>query len=123
MEYNSVVDVVSKVIDAAGIAVIVIGTITVSISFARRFLGRGLKVKDPYRMYRKGVGRSILLGLELLIAGDIIRPVAVDATWTNVGILGLLVIIRTVISVEMEMGILGCWPWQRSRKATATQDT
>ena len=123
MEYKCVIEVIGKIIDSAGVAVIVIGILAVSVSFAKRLLGWGPKVTDPYRLFRKGVGRSILLGLELLIAGDIIRTVAVNTTWTNVGILGLLVVIRTIISVELEMGILGRWPWKRTSETTAAPES
>jgi uncharacterized membrane protein len=58
-------------------------------------------------------GRSILLALELLVAADIIRTVAVDPSLRNVGVLGLIVLIRTFLSFSLEVEIDGTWPWRR----------
>ncbi len=66
--------------------------------------------------FRKTLGRSILTGLELLVAADIIRTVAVEPTLESVLVLGLIVIIRTFLSFSLEVEIDGRWPWQ-SRKA------
>ncbi|GGT40993.1 hypothetical protein GCM10010254_70960 [Streptomyces chromofuscus] len=66
-----------------------------------------------YRGYRRRVGRSILLGLEFLVAGDIIRTVAVAPTYESVGVLAVIVGIRTFLSVSLELEITGRWPWQK----------
>ncbi|MFF3916981.1 DUF1622 domain-containing protein [Streptomyces sp. NPDC001852] len=68
---------------------------------------------DVYRGYRRRVGRSILLGLEFLVAGDIIRTVAVAPTYASVGVLAVIVGIRTFLSFSLELEITGQWPWQR----------
>ena len=68
-----------------------------------------------FRGLRLYLGRSIVLGLELLIAADIIRSVAIEPTFTSVGVLGLIVLIRTFLSWSLEVEINGEWPWQRSR--------
>jgi uncharacterized membrane protein len=65
-----------------------------------------------YEKVRSTFGRSVLLGLELLVAGDIIRTVAVDPTLDNLLVLGLLVVIRTFLSWSLEVEIDGHWPWQ-----------
>jgi uncharacterized membrane protein len=65
-----------------------------------------------YRQYRQQLGRSILLGLELLVAADIIRTVAVTPTLTSVAVLGGIVLIRTFLSFSLELEITGRWPWQ-----------
>ena len=67
-----------------------------------------------YHRYRKRLGRSILLGLELLVAADIIRTVAVAPTFESVGVLGLIVLIRTFLSFSLELEITGRWPWQKA---------
>jgi uncharacterized membrane protein len=64
-------------------------------------------------MGRQSLGRVILLGLELLVAADIIRTVATSPTFTSVGVLGLIVVIRTFLSYSLEVEINGRWPWQR----------
>jgi uncharacterized membrane protein len=66
-----------------------------------------------YRQFRRSLGRSILLGLEFLVAGDIISTVAVDPTYRSVGVLAIVVAIRTFLSLELELEIEGHWPWQR----------
>ena len=66
-----------------------------------------------YRLYRQLLGRSILLGLELLVAADIIRTVAVTPTFETVGVLAIIVLIRTFLSFSLELEITGRWPWQK----------
>jgi uncharacterized membrane protein len=107
--FEEVVVVVGELIEAAGVAVIVLGIVVATVRFAlqRRREGAG------YRGYRRGVGRAILLGLEFLVAGDIIRTVAVTPTFTSVGVLGAIVLIRTFLSFSLEVELNGQWPWQR----------
>ena len=66
-----------------------------------------------YRAYRQGIGRAILLGLELLVAADIIRTVAVDPSFRSVGVLAVIVAVRTFLSFTLEVELEGRWPWQR----------
>jgi uncharacterized membrane protein len=75
---------------------------------------------DNYRLVRRQVGRSILLGLELLVAADIVRTVAVTPTPTptNIAVLGGIVLIRTFLSFSLELEITGRWPWQQARTTT-----
>ena len=73
---------------------------------------------EVYAKYRRLLGRSILLGLEFLVAGDIIRTVAVDPTFASVGVLGIIVIIRTFLSFSLELEITGRWPWQKGCRST-----
>ena len=71
-----------------------------------------------YRLYRQLLGRSILLGLELLVAADIIRTVAVAPTIRNVVVLALIVLIRTFLSFSLELEISGRWLWQKKPATT-----
>ena len=109
MSFNEAVEVVGKVIDAAGVTAIVLG----SLATAVRAVGR-LRSHEPnnYRRFRQQLGRSILLGLELLVAADIIRTVAVTPTLTSVAVLAGIVVIRTSLSFSLELEITGRWPWQ-----------
>ncbi|MFL6241869.1 MAG: DUF1622 domain-containing protein [Acidimicrobiia bacterium] len=66
---------------------------------------------------RKNLGRVILLGLEVLIIADIIRTIVVDSTVENVAVLGIIVLIRVVLSFSLEVEIDGMWPWNRWRVA------
>ena len=103
-DFKSAVDLVSKVIDGAGVIVVVIGLVLATAAFAR----------DPsYRVYRQQVGRAILLGLEFLVAADIIRTIAVDPTFTSVGVLAIVVLVRTFLSFSLDIEMDGVVPWRR----------
>jgi uncharacterized membrane protein len=71
---------------------------------------------DSYKNYRYVIGRALLLGLEILVAADVIRTVALEPSIQNVIILGLLVVIRTFLSWSLTLEIEGRWPWQTSPK-------
>jgi len=109
--YRETMELVGSVVDAAGVFVIVVGSIVATIRFLAR---RGPDFGSSYRAYRQGLGRAILLGLEILIAGDIIRTVVVAPTLENVLILGLIVVIRTFLSMALQLEVDGRWPWQHA---------
>jgi uncharacterized membrane protein len=109
MEFSEVIEFVGKVIDGAGVGAIVVGAIVASV-FALARLVR--KQRPVYRPYRSQLGRSILLGLELLVAADIIRTVAITPTLESVAVLAAIVLIRTFLSFSLELEISGRWPWQ-----------
>ncbi len=112
MEFQELIEVVGKGVDAAGVAAIVIGAVISTVAAGwRKYRGHA----GVYKSYRRELGRSILLGLELLVAADIIRTVAVTPTFESVGGLALIVIIRTFLSFSLELEITGRWPWQKER--------
>ncbi|MDQ0867436.1 DUF1622 domain-containing protein [Arthrobacter globiformis] len=122
MDFKQIIETAGQYMDFAGVAIMVIGAV-VSIPLAVR--GRsfpqgreGPERQSVYRQYRQLLGRSILLGLELLVAADIIRTVAVTPTFTSVGVLAVIVLIRTFLSFSLELEITGRWPWQKEEKAT-----
>lgn len=117
MTFSNWVESVGKVVDGAGVALMIGGAVVATIEAAWRAATR-----DPnaYVLYRRRLGRSILLGLELLVAADIIRTVAVTPTIRSVVVLGAIVLIRTFLSFSLELEITGRWPWQ---KANATAPT
>jgi uncharacterized membrane protein len=104
-------ETVGKAVDAAGVVAIVVGA-AVSTGLAAADWLRGQR-HTVYETYRRRLGRSILLGLELLVAADIIRTVAVDPTYQSVGVLAIIVLIRTFLSFSLELEITGRWPWQK----------
>lgn len=120
LEFTETVELVGKALDGAGMAVIAGGLLVVTVVQSRR-LGRD-DAREHYRRYRQGVGRSILLGLEILVAADIIRTVAVDPTFTSAGVLAIIVAIRTFLSFSLEVELEGRWPWQQ-RKAKPAGDS
>lgn len=100
-----------KAIEILGIAVIVLGLGIFTGLFLQR-LKRG-EFPEIYSWYRANLGRSILLGLEFLVAADIIGTVTVDRTPGNLAVLGLIVLIRTFLSFTLEVEVNGRWPWQQ----------
>jgi uncharacterized membrane protein len=99
-------------IEVLGAVVIVAGVLRVAITRGTvRFL---LKLDEPgaYGSYKQQMGRSLLLGLEFLVAGDVVRTVALEPTLLNVSVLGLLVLVRTFLSWSLAVEIEGHWPWQ-----------
>lgn len=111
MPTREIIQHVGTLLDLAGVLVIAVGVTIATVVFALRWW-RTRQVVDHYRGYRQGVGRAILLGLELLVAGDIIRTVAVSPTFTSVGVLALIVLVRTFLSVSLQVELDGRWPWQ-----------
>jgi uncharacterized membrane protein len=79
----------------------------------------GQGADEAYRVVRTVFGRSILLGLEFLVAADIIRTVAVEPSLENVAVLGVIVLIRTFLSFSLEVEIDGMWPWRRAAASQA----
>jgi uncharacterized membrane protein len=119
MDFRAAIETAGQYLDAAGVAAMIIGAI-VSIPLA--IGGRGGPGRTPttsvYRSYRQLLGRSILLGLELLVAADIIRTVAVTPTLQSVAVLAIIVAIRTFLSFSLELEISGRWPWQKEKPTT-----
>ena len=115
MTFQEIMETVGEAVDAAGVIAIVVGAVIATIIAAGALLRRRAE-DDVYHRYRKRLGRSILLGLELLVAADIIRTVAVSPTFESVGVLGLIVLIRTFLSFSLELEITGRWPWQKERE-------
>lgn len=114
MELDTTIRWVGTLIDVSGVAVIALGVLWAT----GRILWSAFARTSPanaYRHYRQDVGRSILLGLELLVAGDIIRTVAVRPTFTNVGVLVIIVLVRTFLSWTLEVELSGRFPWQREK--------
>jgi uncharacterized membrane protein len=105
---------ISLVIEATGVAVIVLGAVAAIALFLLR-LARGGAWSETYHTFRTSLARAILLGLEFLVAADIIGTVAVEATLDNLFVLGLIVLIRTFLSFSLEVEINGRWPWQAAR--------
>lgn len=117
MGLNEFIETVGRTMDAVGVAVIAGGAL-ISMAVAATRLGRRVEV---YRPLRRQLGASILLGLEFLVAADIIRTVAVAPELRNVLVLGAIVLIRTFLSYSLQLEVTGYWPWQGAR-AKADQE-
>jgi len=114
MDIKHSIELIGSAFELAGVAVLVIGSV---LAFVRSIVSLIRLRNGPvaYRHLRLYLGRSIVVGLELLIAADIVRSVAIDPTFTSVGVLALIVLVRTFLSWSLEVDINGEWPWQRSR--------
>jgi uncharacterized membrane protein len=116
---NEVVGVIREVIEWAALGIEILGATVIVAGVLRVAITRGtvrylfrLDRPGAYESYKHEMGRSLLLGLEFLVAGDVVRTVALDPTLTNVGVLGLLVLIRTFLGWSLAVEIDGRWPWQ-----------
>jgi uncharacterized membrane protein len=120
MTFNETMDDVAKVFEAVAAAVLVVGFL---LGFARAGLSlmRRSATSAIYRPLRSFMGRTLLLSLEILVAADLIRTVAVDPSLENVGALALIVLIRTILSFSLEVEIEGRLPW-RPAAADAPSD-
>jgi uncharacterized membrane protein len=110
--FDGVVEGIGKAVDAVGILIVVIGSFGALLPYVIGLLA-GRRSDDAYRTVRRTLGRAILLGLEFLVAGDIIRTVATTPTFTSVGVLAIIVLIRTFLSMTLELEVTGTWPWRR----------
>jgi uncharacterized membrane protein len=116
MEFSEVISIAGYAIEAVGVLVVVVGSMLSSFVFVRSF--RQLPEGIAYRTYRRQLGRSIILGLEFLIAGDIIRTVIVADTLENVAVLGMIILIRTFLGLTLHLEVEGRWPWQPDKNDT-----
>ena len=113
-QFTAVMARVSLFFEIAGVAAIVIGFLA-ALVLAVRAIARTREWATAYEALRSTFGRSVLLGLEILVAADLIRTIAVAPTLGNLYVLALLVVIRTFLSWSLDVELEGRWPWQRSR--------
>lgn len=104
------IEYTARIIEVAGVLTILIGTI---LSLGKFLLSRQDGNKRSYKLLRQELGKGILLGLEILVAADIIATVVTEPTMNKVLTLGVIVIIRTFLSMSIELEIEGRFPWQR----------
>lgn len=110
----------TRIIEVGGIAIIVLGTLGATITVLWQIL-KGHSGEDAFSLYRSNLGRAILLGLEFLVAADIISTVAIEPSLQSLLILGGIVLIRTFLSFSLEVEIEGRWPWERHKSEQATK--
>lgn len=113
MHFTEAISIVGYAIEAVGVFVIVTGSLISSFGFVTTF--RKLPGGEAFETLRRQLARSIILGLEFLIAGDIIRTVVGADTLENVAILGLIILIRAFLSMTLHLEVEGRWPWQAAR--------
>jgi uncharacterized membrane protein len=113
---NEIIEFASLAIEVLAVAVIIIFTVGATYDYVRRQTSRGASI-NAYDQYKIRLARGLLLGLEILVAADIVRTVALEFSLENVVILGILVLIRTFLSWSLVVEIEHRWPWQRHKVA------
>jgi uncharacterized membrane protein len=107
--FRAFAGIVTTALEALGVVVLTVGVV---IAFSRAAIDLVRRADDVFGLLRRRLGKGILLGLEVLIAGDIVRTVAIDPSIQSIAELALIVLVRTVLSIVLELEISGRWPWQ-----------
>jgi uncharacterized membrane protein len=110
MNQIEIIREVSDVMDALGVGVVSVGVLWGLILFIKNLATQS--TDEAYKIFRVQIVRSLILGLEVLVAGDVIRTVAISPTLTSVAVLGAIVMIRCFLSWSLTLEIDGRWPWQ-----------
>lgn len=116
--FDSTLGWISLFIEATGVAIIVLGIVVAFAAAAAGLMRHGM-ASEVYQNFRTRLGRGILLGLEFLVAADIIGTVAVEPSLENLAVLGLIVLIRTFLSFSLQLEIEGRLPWERQAEGAA----
>ena len=116
MSYEETVHDAVKVVEAVGASIMVFGGLVV---FADLCAAHAHPARRPgsYEALRRQLGRCILLGLEVLIVADIVLTIIVEQTIESVAVLGVIVVVRILLSFSLEVEMDGMWPWNRWRRA------
>jgi uncharacterized membrane protein len=118
MSYEETVHDVVKVVEAVGASIMVFGGLVVFAIYVPRMLSPAKRPRS-YEALRRQLGRCILVGLEVLIVADIVQTIIVEQTIESVVVLGVIVIVRILLSFSLEVEMDGIWPWNRWRRADA----
>lgn len=111
---------IGKAVDVVGVVAIIAGVTISTVSYLSAL--RRPEAENAYGSYRRSLGHSILLGLEILVAADIIRTVAATPTFESIGVLAGIVLIRTFLSFSLEIELEGRFPWNRRTAGAARVD-
>jgi uncharacterized membrane protein len=119
MPSEHVVEYIRAAIEWAALGIEILGAIVIVAGVLRIMVTRGavrflfrLEERGAYHEYKRQMGRSLMLGLDFLVAGDVVKTVALEPTLVNLAGLGLLVVVRTFLSWSLVVEIEGHWPWQ-----------
>lgn len=117
-EVDDLIESVAVALELAGVATILATALYATAVAIRRYRNPETR-SGLFDQYRAMLGRGILLGLEFLVAGDIINTVAIEPTYSSVGTLAIIVLIRTFLSFTLEVEMTGRWPWQGADRKNA----
>ncbi len=112
MDMSRIIEIGASAIDAMAVALITGAFFWASVRF---LLHTGRHASNPYQRYKLLLGRALSLGLEFLVAADVIRTVVIAPTLSNIGILGAIILVRTFLSWSLVVEMEGRWPWQPAR--------
>ena len=119
MHFTEVMEQIARGFEIVGALVLILG-LAWSAVLAVRVWRRSGSGTNAYQALRRSIGRVLLLGLEILVAADLLHTVAIEPSLENVAVLGLIVVIRTVLSFSLEIEIEGMPPWRRAAMSGAT---
>jgi uncharacterized membrane protein len=117
MNASQAAAIITELIEFAGLAALVAGIVGALL----RALATVVRTRQgdvPLRTFRSDLGKAIMIGLELLVAASVIRSIAITHTFESVGVLGLIVLVRSFLSCSLEVEISGTWPWKRPGSTT-----
>ncbi|MDP2530903.1 MAG: DUF1622 domain-containing protein [Candidatus Palauibacterales bacterium] len=120
--FSSLLHWTARGMEATGTLIIALGALAATANFLRLAF-RAVGAREAYQEYRVNLGRAILLGLEFLVAADIVGTVAIEPTFQNLGVLALIVLVRTGLSFALEVEVNGHWPWQTSQLTLSSSRT
>lgn len=121
MDYAWFAELAAEILDLAAVLAILAGTVVSTGQFAKA-VKAGAPFVSAYERFRHALGRAIIVGLEFLIAGDIIRTVVITPTLESVAVLAGIVVVRSFISFSLQMEIEHRWPWQAGKGAAGDGD-
>ena len=113
MDSKYTIELIAMAFELVGVGILILGSMIAFVHYLVTLI-RSRKNHVAYRDLRLDLGRAILVALELLIVADIIRSVAINPTFASIGVLGLIVLVRTFLSWSLEVEINGEWPWNRA---------
>ena len=116
--FTEVMELVTRLFEALGVVILLAGVV-LSVFLAIRYRKASRDIRGLYFVVRQSFGGAILLGLEVLVAADLIRTVAISPTLESVGVLGMIVLIRTALSFAIDIEIEGVAPWRRAAQSGA----
>ena len=109
-ELDRLLEITTAVIELVGVSVLVLGFLISVGRYLRHY--RHMATPDLVQEFKLGLGRTVLIGLEILVAATIVKTVTVKPTLVTIGLLGGIIIVRTILSWAMVLEMDGHWPWQ-----------
>ncbi len=111
---EQILEMLTRVVEVTAVAVIILGIVIATGRYISKLLRKQNSI-EAFGSYRNGLARTLLLSLEFLVAADIVRTVAIDElSFERIGVLGLIILLRTFLGWALEVELNGRWPWQTS---------